>query len=153
MCRRDDWVQTVRDLVPSAGKQDSASGTTSDLLLKVRVRSTGGRRSSVRMHIPANVLHSEIYLGTRHLLHVRFPIYSLPLLLLISCLNTILLAYFHLCTENYNWQWRAFTNSSAIRIDIYTSVKLAEYSTRSTSTINLTNFLCSKFNYFLPIDS
>ena len=38
------------------------------------------------------------------------------LLLLISCLNTILLAYFHLCTENYNWQWRAFTNSGAIAL-------------------------------------
>ena len=78
MCRRDDWVQTVRDLVPSTGKQDSTCGTTPDILLKVRVRSPGGWRSSVRMHIPANVLHSELYLGTRHVLHVRLPIYSLP---------------------------------------------------------------------------
>ncbi|KAI6654977.1 Transmembrane 9 superfamily member 2 [Oopsacas minuta] len=36
------------------------------------------------------------------------------LLLLICCLNTILLAYFHLCSENYSWQWRAFINSSSV---------------------------------------
>ena len=40
----------------------------------------------------------------------------LLLLLLISCLNTILLADLHLCTENYNWQWRAFRNSAAIAL-------------------------------------
>ena len=36
------------------------------------------------------------------------------LLLLICSLNTVLLSYFHLCAENYSWQWRSFLNSAAV---------------------------------------
>lgn len=36
------------------------------------------------------------------------------LLLIICALNTVLLSYFHLCSEDYCWQWRSFLNASSV---------------------------------------
>ena len=95
-----------------------------------------GRHSTVWLHFYPTLFHSQLHLVASNLLHVWLPftrfvsshltlkltLIKVAVILIITCSETtILLCYFHLAAEDYNWWWRSFMTSgfTAIYFFIY----------------------------------